>query len=94
MPLNKPEPRKTFIPKASDMPVDVSVNANNNDNNNANTHPPVARYKDSQTKTVGLRMPIWISDEWATWCKERGWAIGPTAGQALLEYMDLHKEDR
>lgn len=75
---------------ASDSTI-VSETANNNINNSANVGAGVPRYKDERMKTMGLRVPVWVADEWAAWCKAHNWAIGPTAAVALVEYIERHK---
>jgi hypothetical protein len=80
-------------PPMAEMPA-LSVTPTNNtaDNmsDNVITSDPVKRRKSDGMRQVGFRMPGDTYSDFVAWCHANEYAVGPTAGAALREYMARH----
>lgn len=89
--MPKPEPRNAFTDKMNKSNTNGITSDTLTDNDNV--LPPVKRRKSDGMRQVGMRMPGAVYEDWVAWCEAREYAIGPTAGAALREYMARHAAD-
>lgn len=86
--MPKPAQRNAFLDKLN------THNAPETDNpsDNVIVSAPVKRRRQTGMRQVGFRMPGDIYEEFIAWCHANEYAVGPTAGAALREYMARHGE--
>ena len=84
MPANRRSPFEGML-TAKDAPP-----LGDNSSDNVIASAPVKRRRSSGMRQVGFRMPGDVYEEFIAWCHSNEYAVGPTAGAALREYMARH----